>query len=359
MTELNPPLHLQNSAAHTAQGDRLLLRSVWRVGGLAQLNDMTVTAQGSPNMTVNVASGAAIVAGTENALQGMYHCVNDATVVKTISAADTTFARKDIIVAKVQDQAYSGAVNSWSLAVVNGTPASSPVAPTPPVNSIVLATITLPANATTVTNGIIVNANVVARSGMTRWQHTDPADSHKWYNSAGATLMELDPTGHVKSFGTTGGSSKSRKPIARIELNSYSVPNATIHKVLWTFDPNLTLDTDGIWNAANNWLAIQTDGIYTVTASLGFRYTNGVGYRAVGIVRNNGAEIVRHGQDANTVTSLVDTRQVTTTLACSAGDTFYLRAFQSSGAAVTVANASDTGYGNINFLQVVWEAPLS
>lgn len=359
MVELNPPLHLQNRTDHTAQGDRLLIRSVWRIGGLVQFGDLFTTAQGSPNMTLNVSAGAVIVLGSENGMQGSYHCVNDATKVVTITAADATFGRRDIIVAKVQDQAYSGATNAWSIAVVTGTPSGSPVPPAAPANSIVLATIVVNQNATSITNANITNANTVARSAISKWQLTDATDTYQWRNSAGTTLGELDATGHFKSVGTTGGATKVRKPMARMELASYLIPNSTVHKLLWTFDQVLVYDTDGMWNGTNNWLVINTAGIYTITLSVAFRYANTTGYRAAGLVRNNGTQVVRNGDDAPLTTGLAASRQVSITYPCSPGDTWHAVVWQNSGASLFIENAAVSGYSNMTFIQATWEAPLT
>jgi hypothetical protein len=104
---------------------------------------------------VNVASGQVYVPGTEGATQFVYSCVNDATKNLTITASDPTNPRIDIVVAKVQDTAYSGGVNSWSLAVVAGTPSGSPAVPTAPANSVTLAHVAVAAGVTS-----IVNANI-------------------------------------------------------------------------------------------------------------------------------------------------------------------------------------------------------
>jgi hypothetical protein len=108
-------------------------------------------------MSVNVAAGKAFIDGTENANQGAYLAVNDATVNLAISASSPTNPRKDLIVAKVQDAEWSGATNSWSLAVVTGTPAASPAEPAVPANAVVLALVDIAANATSITNANITD----------------------------------------------------------------------------------------------------------------------------------------------------------------------------------------------------------
>jgi len=163
MAERNPAGWIQARTDHTAENDRLFMLQNFlkRDGVCDRLTDLTVNAQSSPNMSVQVAAGGAFIDGSESTNQGYYSVYNDAIKNITITAAHATLPRKDIIVAKVQDAQYSGSTNAWSLVVVTGTANASPVAPTAPANSLLLAVIDVAANATTITNGVI-----------TDWRHT-------------------------------------------------------------------------------------------------------------------------------------------------------------------------------------------
>lgn len=168
MAEINPPGFLQNSGTtNTAE----ILREAFNVltgGGISSNaqrakggvhpnlgGTFTVQQAGAPNMTVDVQSGHALIAGSEAAKQAVYSVLSDSIVNKSIAASDPSLPRIDIVIAKVQDTQYSGAVNSWSLAVVTGTPAGSPAVPTAPNNSIILAQVAVAAGVTS-----IVNANI-------------------------------------------------------------------------------------------------------------------------------------------------------------------------------------------------------
>ena len=356
MTALNPPLHLQNRTDHTSQGDRLLLRSLWRVGGVVASGDMTVAAQGSPNMSVTVAAGGAIIPGTESAFQGTYHCVNDASVTVTIAASDPTNPRKDIIVAKVQDAFYSGAVNSWSLVAVTGTPGGVPVPPAAPANSLILATITVPAGSTTVTNPNIVNANTVVRITSSQWQQITAGTTFDWYNSAGTALAQLDTTGHFKSFGTTGGVTKTRAPMVRVNQTTLNIPNNALTKVAFAA-AGVVFDTDGMFSDANDQIVINTAGIYRVRALIDFTWTVITGHRSIAIMVNNSflqATQDHPGSESGQVDA--DTREIEITRPCSPGDTFSAQAFQNSGASLAIN--SGPGYEGA-VLEAYWLAPLS
>jgi ubiquitin-protein ligase len=168
MAVTTPPIALQNAGAtHTAEthrnaysvaisGARAAASLVPRGGVHPALGKMmAVTQQGSPTMGITVGSGVCAVAGTEGASQGAYYCLAQSDTNISVTAAHASLARIDIVVARVQDSAYSGAVNSFTLEVVAGTPSGSPAVPTVPNNSMVLAHIAVAANATQ-----IVNANI-------------------------------------------------------------------------------------------------------------------------------------------------------------------------------------------------------
>lgn len=168
MAEINPPGFLQNAGAtHTAEQMRewfqdLILgntaaNTLIGRGGVHSSRGfaLQVTQTGSPSMAVIVKSGQAFIPGSEGSKQGTYAVLNDADVTLSITAAHATLNRIDIVCFKVQDSAYSGGVNSSSLVVVTGTPASSPAAPSAPANSITVAQVFIGAAVSS-----IVNANI-------------------------------------------------------------------------------------------------------------------------------------------------------------------------------------------------------
>jgi hypothetical protein len=172
VTEVNPPGFLQNAGAtHTAEITREIMNVLTGGGqtsGSTQRarggvhpslgSKFSVTQAGSPNMTVDVGSGHALIPGTENLKQAVYSCFNDGTVSKAIAASDPSLPRIDLVVIKVQDSFYSGAPNTWSIAVVTGVAAGSPAVPTAPANSIILAQVAVGAGVTS-----IVTANITDR----------------------------------------------------------------------------------------------------------------------------------------------------------------------------------------------------
>ena len=132
--------------------------------GVVRATDFAVTQNGTPNMSVNVAAGGAFIRGTLNANQGAYHVWNDGTVNLSVTAADATNGRQDLVIAQVRDAAYSGATNDARITVVTGTAAASPVDPSLASfpNALVLARITVAAGDTNINTADITDLRPVA-----------------------------------------------------------------------------------------------------------------------------------------------------------------------------------------------------
>lgn len=157
MTERNPAIFLQ-SGSHPAEDVRRWISATAHSEGIVGYGDLKVTEKsGTPNMSVDVAGGRAYIAGDEGTYQGTYFVENRASTNVVIPAANGTNPRKDLIVARVRDSAYSGATNAWALEVVQGTAAASPAEPAVPNNAIVLALVDVPANDTAITNSQITD----------------------------------------------------------------------------------------------------------------------------------------------------------------------------------------------------------
>jgi hypothetical protein len=125
---------------------------------------MTVSQSATPAMTVSVAAGHALIAGTQTSNQGFYIAYNDAATTVAIATASPTLPRVDRIVVTVQDSFYGGTANNQVIfQALTGTPNASPVAPATPANSISLATIAVAANQTTVVNGDITDTRATAQ----------------------------------------------------------------------------------------------------------------------------------------------------------------------------------------------------
>jgi hypothetical protein len=165
LTVINPPSYLQASS-HPSQTDRRALAALTvDRGGIVHSGDLAVSQNGTPNMSVNVATGRVVIPGSEATYQGSYLCDNQGTTNLTVDASDPTNARYDRVVAKVQDAEYSGATNAWSLAVVKGTAGAVPAEPSLPANCVELARITVGAGVTSITTGNLVDRRISSTKG--------------------------------------------------------------------------------------------------------------------------------------------------------------------------------------------------
>jgi len=165
MTLRTPPSWEQN-ASHPAENDRLTTQALWATTGIIGSSSMEVTANSPVGMSVRVASGWAAIVGTTQTNMGTYVAFNDATVTLTITTANPTNPRIDLICATINDSYYSGATDNVAYQVIAGTPAGSPVAPSLPANSIALAQVTVSAGATSISSGNIADARVVVTTNF-------------------------------------------------------------------------------------------------------------------------------------------------------------------------------------------------
>lgn len=169
----------------TAETFRQAPSSILAGTGVVGSGDFYVTQNGTPNMSVNVAAGQIWIPGTLASTTGFpnninaqtgyglpstfneqasYYGWNNGTVNLTIAASNPTNPRIDLIVASIQDAQYSGSNNQPVLQVITGTPAASPVAPSAPASSVVLAQIAVAANATSIVTGNITDERPFAYS---------------------------------------------------------------------------------------------------------------------------------------------------------------------------------------------------
>jgi len=154
-----PPSWLQNGS-HPAENDRLTMQTIYATTGIIAPSSLAVTQNGTPDMSVNIAAGWCAIVGTYQANMGVYNAYNDATVNATITTADPTNPRIDLVCLTVTDSFYTGVSDTVSVNVVAGTPAGSPVVPATPVNSIALAEVAVGAGVTSILTANITDVRV-------------------------------------------------------------------------------------------------------------------------------------------------------------------------------------------------------
>ncbi len=174
----SPPWAQTHSNYGAAQTRRAVFFPLSAAGGVKGPGDLLVTANGTPNMSVNVATGEIIIPGS-NADQGSYYGLASTITNLVISASNPTNPRIDTIAATVQDIDYSGASDEWVLQVVTGTPTAGATlsnldgVATLPSNSLLVAYVLVPAAASSITSGDIADERVHSSlTGITTWNVT-------------------------------------------------------------------------------------------------------------------------------------------------------------------------------------------
>ena len=193
-----PPSWLQNGS-HPAENDRLTTQAIWSRSGVMEANDLQVTQAASPGMSVQVAAGWAAVVGNFTTNMGTYVAYNDAPVTLSVTGANPTNPRIDLVVLTIADAYYTGAANTVTLSVVAGTAAVSPVVPAVPSMSIPLAQIAVAAGATQ-----ILNVNITDRRARAAWYEATFAGG-----SASVTPLRIEAfagqTGNLLSIANSSG----------------------------------------------------------------------------------------------------------------------------------------------------------
>lgn len=251
MTLRTPPSWLQNGS-HPAVNDRLTSTGViWSTAGVADYTSMAVSQAATPSMSVQIAEGHAIIAGSEASNQGFYIAYNDAAVTVSIAASSPTLARIDRVCVAVQDGFYSGANNQVIFQVVTGTPSASPVAPAAPNNSLTLALVAVAANATS-----IVNANIT--DSRTRAQFSD---IHLTSGATAANTIQINglaaQTGKAIRVNDSTGTQKFGIDID----GTVTFPDGTTQITAATYNPNLIVNTQ----TGTTYTVVSTDAQKLIT----------------------------------------------------------------------------------------------
>jgi hypothetical protein len=169
----NPPSYLQ-AGSHPASQDRRMIRLMAQdnagVLGATDFDNYLTTTElritptaPIPSMQVVVDAGRVIIPGTETtgSEQGYYYCDAPSETTVTIPASDPTNTTYYGIWAYVRDSEYSGTSDDWGITVLaDPDPTQQPDAMAPE-NSWMLAVVTVPAGATSISNVDITDRRLV------------------------------------------------------------------------------------------------------------------------------------------------------------------------------------------------------
>jgi hypothetical protein len=239
-----PPSWLQNGS-HPAENDRLTTTGViWRTGGVADYGSMRVSQSGTPAMSVSIAAGHAMIAGTQTANQGLYIAYNDGATTVALATASPTLPRIDRICVVVQDAFYGGTANNQVIyQAVTGTPNASPVAPAAPNNAVTLAFVAVAANATSIVDANITDTRTVATLGENAFSASATAANTLTINAI------VSQTGKLLRLNDSTGAQK----FAVSPDGTITFQDGTTQTTAATYDPNIIVNA-------------QTGTTYTVVA---------------------------------------------------------------------------------------------
>jgi hypothetical protein len=156
---LETPIWLQGGT-YSARQDRSLLDVIFTEGVIDPGGSALLVAEraAGANDTVDVAAGAAIITGDDEADQGKYYVRNTAVVNVAFTPAPGTDERIDLLVLQVNDPTAGGAAGDNAVfEVITGTVAVSAVAPAVPDTAIPLAEVLRLSTDTTIVNARITD----------------------------------------------------------------------------------------------------------------------------------------------------------------------------------------------------------
>lgn len=162
-----PPSWLQNGS-HPAENDRLTAQSITGTSGIIGNTSLAVSQLGTPGMAVQVAAGWGALVGNYTTNMGLYNFYNDAVTNLSITTANPSNPRIDLVCVTVSDAYYTGASNTVQFQVVAGVPAASPAVPATPSMSIALARVAVAAGATSITTANITDVRDFATLSLNR-----------------------------------------------------------------------------------------------------------------------------------------------------------------------------------------------
>lgn len=273
MTLHLPPSWLQNGS-HPAENDRLTQQALWATTGIINLASMEVTANSPAGMTCIVADGWAAIVGTTQPDMGVYVAYNDAPVTLTITAANATNPRWDLVCATVNDSYYSGSADNVIYQVIAGTPASSPTVPSTPANSIALAKVYVGAAVLAINPGDITDLRVEVTTNVP----SNPGDI----------------TGVTAGTGLSGGGSAGD---VTLSINTAVTVDKTTAQVLTNKD--LTSGTNTFPSTLATLTGTETLTNKTLTApkiNVGINAQTGTSYTTV--LSDNGALVTQSNASA-------------------------------------------------------------
>lgn len=196
MPEIQSPAYLGGSSdprpTHTAQGDRLVLGSVFNAH-----NDTEGVLAGcevnpaQSGLAVDIDPGALLVANP-TPWGGPYHCASDSQVTVTLAPADQVQDRIDLIIAQVYDSAAEGSEDRWEFTSVTGVEGGG--VPAVPDRALAIAQVDVAGAATSLGSNDLIDLRTgvatAARIGVPHWQRWAAPGGSRTAGASEASFIE-------------------------------------------------------------------------------------------------------------------------------------------------------------------------
>lgn len=238
MAELTP-LYMDIDDAYSGDELGLPWRDVISEGVLGTSHLKVSQHAGTPDLSVDIAAGAAWILGDTNAdAQPIYRCRNDAVVNRGISP-DPSNPRKVLIIGQIVDETFAGTGREWEILALHGTPAASPVEPALPDSAIKLAVISVGAAATSIVTANITDTRPIYSVGGRKTLQVLVTDPN------GAALTTGDGKAYIAITGALGGLNLVDVTAALTTNSSSGAVSVQVHNVTQAADmltTNLTVD---------------------------------------------------------------------------------------------------------------------
>jgi len=353
-------------------------------------NANIVTLAGS---TITVGLHAGVVAPGWATTTGSYDVALTVAETHSLTPADATNPRKDIVIGRVYDHDESpGGLRLYRSEYIAGSANASPAEPAVPQGALRIATIDVPqtgGGSAVVTNnyrfeasagGVLPVRDTTDRdaivnpyTGMTVYRMDrgwlEMYDGSAWrshrmviapgnphhvtHPAAGQTIIY---TADGQTYQYSGTVWRTSRPAARlIRTSGGAVPNAVMTVLAMNSEE---FDTHGAHdNSVNSSRYVcPISGLYRISGGVGWvPQTSGSPNRRQADLRKNGTTITgsqgpsTHGADTSTCSAQ------TVTIACNTGDYIELAAFQSSGASLGTATSPEL----YPFLNVEYVGPVA
>ncbi|MGK3957900.1 hypothetical protein ACLKOZ_17110 [Arthrobacter sp. R4] len=305
-------------------GRRLGGRSGFRVD--TPSNVLTAT-----STTWTLGPCAAMIDPAASTHQGMYGWSSDANETGSVTAADATYARKDIVYIQVNDSSAgdgSGALTA-EVEYLAGTAAASPVAPALPARSFLVGTITVPVSGGGSPTVVLNPDKYVVAGGRLPIESQAKRDALTPY--LGLEILRTDLTqvgssGTVERYNGTGWDHFGHSEYTTI---SNGVTAGTVSLGAFTQVTGKTTDTGFITIVANGGVRADKAGVYTIDVVQ--KMSTGASGRAFVTIEDNAGASSNIPFGRNNFSGGEDVASMSVTLAMTAGQVVYPKLYQTTG----------------------------